>query len=47
LNNEVLDLIEKYPELGNFVDSSKGFLRFDKDKTVEIDGKEETVDTIL
>jgi len=41
-----LDLIEKYPELASFVDSSEGFLRF-KTEPVLINDKEETVDSIL
>ena len=34
LNGEVLDLVEKYPELAKYVDSSKGYLSFK-----EVDGK--------
>ena len=42
LNGEVLDLVEQYPELAKFVDSSKGYLSFTDKK---VDGK--TVTDVL
>ena len=42
LNGEVLDLVEQYPELAKFVDSSKGYLSFTDKK---VDGK--TVNDVL
>ena len=47
LNGEVLDLVEQYPELAQFIDSGDGYLKLDMEGSRVIDGEEKTVKDIL
>lgn len=47
LNGEILDLVEQYPELAQFISSSDGYLKLDTKGYRNIGGEQKTVKDIL